>query len=172
MSGVPVAFRRTGVRFLGILFPPRVSAPLAIGLPSLTARTRRVFHVPHIRDSAGLGALFIPGPAVLSRPIWLPRPPLAASSNGQALSPRSTSHLPELLITRHPQGFTYVRPPGLPLARLLPRMERGPLGFFPGLRTPNRQDLRRTPGRERASSTCPKLRVRHRRPPFPRAHSE
>src|SRR5262249_3239254 len=72
----------TGVRFLGILFPPRVSAPLAIGLPDLTARTRRVFHVPHIRDSTGLGALFTPEPAVLSRPAHNPRSPLAASSNG------------------------------------------------------------------------------------------
>src|SRR3954453_3270705 len=31
--------------------------------------------------------------------------------------------------------FTHVHPSGLPLARS-PRMERGPFGFFPGLRTP------------------------------------
>ena len=136
VPGFPAVFRRTGIRFLGILFPSRSSAPLTIGLPGLTARTRRVFHVPHNRDSAGLGALFTPRPAVLSRPASVPRSPLAASTNGQALSPRSTSHLPRLSITRHHRGFTHVRPPGLPLARSLPRMGQGPLGFFPGLRTP------------------------------------
>jgi hypothetical protein len=45
-------------------------------------------------------------------------------------------------MTRHHQRFTHVHPPGLPLARLLPRTERGPLGFFLKLRTPSRQDLR------------------------------
>jgi hypothetical protein len=39
-------------------------------------------------------------------------------------------------MTRHRRGFKFVRPPSLPLARSFPRMERGPLGFFPGLRTP------------------------------------
>src|SRR5260370_3937274 len=39
-------------------------------------------------------------------------------------------------MTRRRRGFNFVRPPGLPLARLFPRMERGPLGFFHGLRIP------------------------------------
>jgi hypothetical protein len=43
-------------------------------------------------------------------------------------------------VTRHHQGFTHVRPSGLPLARLLPRTEQGPLGFFLKLRTPHEQD--------------------------------
>ncbi len=172
MPGFPVAFRRTGVRFLGILFPPRVSAPLTIGLPDLTARTRRGYHVPRFRDSAGLGALFTPRPAVLTRPTRTPRPPLAASSSGQALSPRSTSHLPGLSITRHHQGFTFVRPPGLPLAWSLPRMEQGPFGFFPRLRTPIGRTYRRTPRRGRASSTRPRLRNRHTSASNLRAHSQ
>ena len=46
------------------------------------------------------------------------------------------------------------------------------LGLLPWASHPNRQDLRRTPGRGRASSTRPKLRVRRRRPPFPQAHSK
>ena len=46
-----------------------------------------------------------------------------------------------LTITRHHQGFTCVRPSGLPLARSLPRTERGPLGLFLELRTPSKQDL-------------------------------
>ncbi|MFQ6397573.1 IS3 family transposase [Nocardia sp. KC 131] len=44
-------------------------------------------------------------------------------------------------MTRHQRGFTCVHPSGLPLARLLPRTERRPLGFFPELRTRDRQDL-------------------------------
>ena len=46
-----------------------------------------------------------------------------------------------LTITRHHQGFTCVRPSGLPLARSLPRTERGPMGLFLELRTPSKQDL-------------------------------
>jgi len=45
-------------------------------------------------------------------------------------------------VTRHHQEFTHVRPSGLSLARSFPRTERGPLGFFPELRTPDKQDLR------------------------------
>src|SRR3954452_19618670 len=37
--------------------------------------------------------------------------------------------------SRSIRRFTRVHPSGLPLARS-PRMERGPFGFFPGLRTP------------------------------------
>ena len=43
---------------------------------------------------------------------------------------------PRLSVTRHHQGFTHVRPPGLPLTRSLPWMDQGPLGFFSGLHTP------------------------------------
>jgi hypothetical protein len=45
-------------------------------------------------------------------------------------------------MTRHQRRFICIRPSGLPLARLLPRTERGPLGFFLKLRTPDRRDLR------------------------------
>jgi hypothetical protein len=38
-------------------------------------------------------------------------------------------------MTRRQRGFTYVRPPDLPLT-CDPRVERGPLGLNPGLRTP------------------------------------
>ena len=38
-------------------------------------------------------------------------------------------------MTRHQRGFTCVHPPGLSLA-CSSRMAREPLGFFPGLRTP------------------------------------
>jgi len=166
LPGFPVAFRRTGIRFLGILFPPRTSAPLAIGLPDLTTRTRRGYHVPHNRDSAGLGALFTPRPTVLPRPASIPRSPLAASSNGQALSPRSITHLPGLSITRHHRGFTHVRPPSLPLARSLPRMGQGPLGFFPGLRTPTGRARGARQGGDGHRAQARSYASDIRRPPF------
>ena len=37
LSRFPVALRRTGIRFLGILFPPRDSASLTVGLPAPSA---------------------------------------------------------------------------------------------------------------------------------------
>src|SRR5215470_7007971 len=45
-------------------------------------------------------------------------------------APRSCIHLPEPWVTRHHQGFTHVRPSGLPLARAS-RMERDTLGLLP-----------------------------------------
>src|SRR5215218_1981858 len=92
------------------------------------------FHTPEIRPDWAPSSPR--DPAVLTRPVRSLRPPLAASSSGQALSPRSTSHLPELSVTGHHQGFTRVRPPGLPLTWSIPWMGQGPLGFFPGLHTP------------------------------------
>jgi len=62
-------------------------------------------------------------------------PPPAARPYHPVFVPSS-----ELAMTRHQRGFTHVRPSGLPLARLLPRTKRGPLGFFLKLRTPNGQD--------------------------------
>ena len=94
---------------------------------------RRGFHVPRTRDTAGVGAPYTPRPAVFPRPALTFRSPLAAPSSGQALSPRYSSRLPGLEMTKHHQGFTHVRPSGLPLARLLPQTEQGPLGFYPGL---------------------------------------
>src|SRR3954467_11464529 len=65
-----------GIRFFGLLFPPGISALLAVGLPSNRSDPGRGFHVPHIRDATGLGALFTPRPsgALTAGPI----PPAAA----------------------------------------------------------------------------------------------
>jgi hypothetical protein len=92
--------------------------------------------------------------------------PVAAPSSGQALSPRYSSRRPGLEITRHHRGFTCVHPSGLPVARLLPRTEQGPLGFYPGLRTPTDKTRRRTPGRGSIWNTDRELRLRHDRPPI------
>jgi hypothetical protein len=137
----------TGIRFLGILFPPGISALLTVGLPSKSPDPGRGFHVPHIRDATGLGALFTPRPsgALTAGPI----PPAAARPLCQEPGPITPVfiHLPELSLTGRHQGFTRVRPPGLPPRLDDPRMERRPLGLLPGLRTPTGQDLRRTPER-------------------------
>lgn len=109
---------------------------------TVTARTRRGFHVPRTRDAAGVDALYTPRPAVFTRPAMGLRSPLAASPSGQALPPGGSSRRSGLTITRHHRGFTCVHPSGLPLARLFPRTQRGPLGVSLELRTPSRQDLR------------------------------
>src|SRR6266487_2928080 len=103
------------------------------------------FHTPEIRPDWAPSSPR--DPAVLSRPVRSLRPPLAASSSGQALSPRSTSHPPELSVTGHHQGFTRVRPPGLPPHPVDPLDGTGALGLLPRASHPNRQNLRRTPGR-------------------------
>lgn len=46
-----------GIRFLSILFPPRIP-PLSRSAYRPEGRTRRGFHVPRIRDTAGEGALY------------------------------------------------------------------------------------------------------------------
>ena len=124
----------TGIRLLGILLPPRSSAPLTVGLPSSqpapgpdgisTFRTSesRPDWVPSLPR----------GPAVLTRPVQSLRSPLAPTSRGQALSPRSLIPSPELSITRRHQGFTRVHPPGLPPRLVIPWMDQGPLGSSPG----------------------------------------
>ena len=100
------------------------------------------------------------------RPALTFRSPLAASPSGQALSPRYSSRLPGLEITKHHQGFTHVHPSGLPLARLLPQTEQGPLGFYPGLRTPTDKTRRRTPRRGSILNTDRELPTRHDWPPI------
>ncbi len=137
----------TGIRFLGILSPPRIPPLLRSAYRTDSARTPTRFpRSTHTRHDGG-GSPYTPRPAVFPRPALTARSSLAAPSSGQALSPTYSSRLPGLEITRHHQEFTHVHPPGLPLARLLPQTEEGPLGFYPGLRTPTDKTRRRTPGR-------------------------
>src|SRR6476661_2118700 len=140
-SGIPAAGSRclsaAGIRLLGIqsrrgIAPLSRSAYRALDQPG----PRRGFHVSRIRDTTGVGAPFTPRPAVFPRPTLTTRSPLAASSNGQALSPRSSSRRPGLEITRHQQGFTCVHPSGLPLARCSPGRNGGPSAFSLGFAPP------------------------------------
>jgi hypothetical protein len=137
----------TGIGFLGILSPLENYAPLTVGLPDLRSGLHRDFHVPHHRDTPGLGAPYIPEPAVSTQPTT--RPSVAARHLFQW--PGSTTqwrfHLPEFYVTGRHQGFTHVHPPGLPLARCSPD-ESGPLGFFPGLRTPTGRTCGARQGRD------------------------
>lgn len=149
-----------GICFLGFLSRRGVPPLLRSAYRAKRPGPRRGFHVPRTRDTAGVGAPYTPGPAVFPRPVDRPRPPLAASSSGQALAPWSSCRHPRFGLTRHHRGFTCVRPSGLPLARLLPRTERGPLGFFPGLRTLTGGTCERTPGRGLISNTDQELRIR------------
>ena len=103
---------------------------------------------------------------MFARPACGLRSPLAATASGQVLSPGFSTRLPGLQITRRHQGFIRIRPSGLPLARSLPRTVRGPLGFFPELRTPTGRTRRRTSGRGSVTNTNRELRDRHRRPPI------
>ena len=133
---VPVAFRRTGIRLLGIPSRRGVPSLLRSAYRAVQPGPRRGFHVPRIRDTTGVGAPYTPRPAVFPRPTLTTRSPLAASSNGQALSPWSSSRRPGLEITRHQQGFTCVHPSGLPLARCSPGQNRGPSAFTLGFAPP------------------------------------
>lgn len=126
---------------LGHPVPPRSSAPLTIGLPGLPGPDPdgvSTFRAPETRP--GWAPPIPRGQAVFTRPtLGLGRrlPPLPAA---RPYHPGLPFRRPGLTITRHQQGFTCVHPSGLPLARLFPRTERGPLGFFLELRTPHRQD--------------------------------
>ena len=141
-----------GIRLLGIqsrrgIAPLLRSAYRARRQPG----PRRGFHVPRMRDTTGVGAPFTPRPAVFPRPALTTRSPLAASSNGQALSPWYSSRRPGLEITRHQQGFTCVHPSGLPLARCSPGRNGGPSAFSLGFAPPRARpaDARQSGDRSR-----------------------
>ena len=152
---------------LGHPVPPRNSAPLTVGLPGSSPGPRRGFHVPHIRVTTGLGALFTPRPsgAHTTGPI----PPVAARPLFQGPGPITPVLIPspELSITRRHQGFTRVHPPGLPPRLVDPLDGSGALGLFPGLRTPTGRTCGARQGGGRASSTRPELHDRHRRTSYP-----
>ena len=115
--------------------------------------SRRGLGLPHGRPT---GPARSPDPDGVStfrtretRPGWVPplprgggvhpagqMPPAGACRFSAASpAPRYCIPSPGLILTRHQRGFTRVHPSGLPLA-CGPRMERGPLGFSPELRTP------------------------------------
>ena len=163
----PVAFRPPAFASWASCSRRGVPLPSRSAYQAASAWTRRGFHVPHIRVTAGLGALFTPRPsgAHTTGPI----PPAAARPLFQGPGPITPVLIPspELSITRRHQGFTRVHPPGLPPRLVIPWMEQGPLGSLPGLRTPTGRTCGARQGGGRASSTRPELHDRHRRTSYP-----
>jgi hypothetical protein len=107
----------TGIRFLGVLFPPRNPAPLTVGSPA-TPRQRH-------RTLTG----FPRSPRMSYDRVGLPLYPRRRRCsydhrnvgdrrlpphNGQPLPPRSYSPTRDVRLTRHQQGFNVVSPFGLP----------------------------------------------------------
>jgi hypothetical protein len=128
LSRFPAAFRLPAFASWALLFPPRNSAFLTIGLPT-TARCWDLNGVSMFRTNeirVGSGAPCTPG----LRCSHSRRNRFGCRCRFSATSPalRCFSHLPELPITKPHQGFTLVHPSTLPLA-CGPRTGRRPLGF-------------------------------------------
>jgi len=153
----------TGIRLLGILFPPGSSALLTVGLPDdqldrldpdgvPTFRTHKIR--PGWAPSVSRDRWCSPGwLSFPNRHRRLPRRPV--------LRPAGTSHLREARLHETSSRVHVLHPSGLPLA-CDPWMEQGPLGFTLGFRP--RGHPRRPPGRGRALSTGSELQLRHHRP--------
>jgi hypothetical protein len=126
--------------------------------PPAEGGPRRGFHVPHSRDSTGVGALSTPGTAVLI----LDRMPCPASAcRFTAACPCTPLPLPttEPLFTRHQRRFTRFTRPVCP-SPVTPRMGREILRLSPRASHPAVTSNARQ-GRGQASSTRPELRCRH-----------
>jgi hypothetical protein len=129
----------TGIRFLGILFPPGNSAPLTVGLPparKLADRRTRTGFPCSARMRPGWGGcpLYSGNDGVHATIVWCS---VAACrlSTAQFLKSRYYRPSQDSTLTKHQQGFTHVHPASLPLT-CNPRTEREPLGFPPSF-TPN-----------------------------------
>jgi hypothetical protein len=153
-SPVSCRLSAAGLRFLSILFPPRNSALLTVGLPPSTRRTDldgvSMFRTPETR--LGSGVLCTPRATVSTRPGSVPGPPFAASQRAGPCSSRTTVPPRDVVMTRHQRGFTVVRPSSLPLA-CAPRTEQRPLSF--SLSFAPRSYPQRTSGRGQVSDTDP-----------------
>jgi hypothetical protein len=131
MSRFPVAFRRTGIRFLGMLFPPRIWAPLTVGLPDRLdgSRTLTGFpRSPYARHGRGGRPLY---PETSGVHATDKKSPVAACRSSTArpytpvLIPSSEAHNNEAST-----GVQF-RSPVRPSPRLRPRMERDALRLLP-----------------------------------------
>lgn len=151
---------------LGHPVPPRSSAPLAIGLPDHDSPDPTGFpRSAHTRHDRGGRPLY---PEASGVPTAGGSSPAAACRLSQRPGPIARVFLPSSRAVDDgaSSGVHCRSPSGLPLARSLPWTERGPLGFFPELRTPTTRSCRRTSGRGLISNTDQELRIRHRRPPI------
>src|SRR6266511_4266682 len=136
LSWVSCRLSATGIGFLGILFPPGTSAPLTVGLPGIAWTPTGFPRSTHPRCDR------------IGRPL---HPEAQRCSHDRSdLSGRRSPPLPAARPCHpgpHPTlrscplrgiikgSLTFARPV-FPLTRSIPWMGQGPLGFFPGLRTP------------------------------------
>ena len=159
----PVAFRPPAFASWASCSRRGVPLPSRSAYQATSAWTRRGFHVPHIRVTTGLGALFTPRPsgAHTAGPI----PPAAARPLYQGpgpitpvLHPISGAVYYEASSRVH--SHSPVRPSPSPV---VPGWIADLLGLLPGLRTPTGRTCDARQGGGRASSTRPELHDRHRR---------
>jgi hypothetical protein len=114
---------------------------------------QRGFHVPHTRDTTGEDAPYTPTTTVFLQPKFGPSAAARRLPTARLLPPRYCSHPARLGVTTHHQGFTGVRPSGLPLT-CSPQDGTGTLGLEPFSFAPRRYQ-RRTSGWGQATEHWP-----------------
>ena len=128
---------------------------------------RRGFHVPHIRVTAGLGALFTsrPSGALATGPI----PPVAARPLSQGPGPITPVLVPSTgAVHYEASSRVHSRSPARPSPTPgCPPDGTGAFGLHSGLRTPTGKTCGARRSRGRASSTRPESHDRHRRTSYP-----
>lgn len=135
ISSLSCCLSAAAIRFLAVLFPPRMSASLTVGLPAagLVHRTMTGFTCFTLLRRDRCRALPIPRDrgALMAD---IETSATTAVSQRRVLSFAVTFHLPKFWLTRL-TGVHMIRPSGLPLAGNR-WMEHRSLGFPPGLHTP------------------------------------
>ena len=122
-----------GVALLGHPVPPGDCAPLTIGLPRHKQRGPDA-GCPcsaRVRHSRG-GRPLYPGDGGASRATRASRDRRLPPCNGWSLSPRYDSPSRDVLLTRHQQGFTGVRPSRPFPSPVTPGRNGSPRAFTPG----------------------------------------
>ena len=117
----------------------------------------RGFHVPHQRDTTGLGALSTPGTAVLT-PAGCRARPAPAASQRPVPTPRCNNPPAEPRITRHQRRFTRFTRPACPLP-VIPGWNEDPRASLQAPHPAVTSDARQRRGHD--TSTRRELRLRH-----------
>jgi hypothetical protein len=118
MLVVSCCLSATGIRFLGVLFPPRNPALLTVGLPVTPRRRHRTLtgFPRSTRMSYGrVGCPLYPGGDGIPTTIGTSAVAACRHCNGRPLPPRYYLPTRDVRMTRHQQGFRFIHPSGLPL---------------------------------------------------------
>ena len=135
LSRFPVALRRTGVRFLGILFPPRDSASLTVGLPATPRRPDLTGFPRSACASSDRGGRPLDPEASGVHTTGENCP--AAACRSSTARPCTPVFIPSAgALGNEASAGVHSRSPVRSSPRLRSRMERERFGFFPELRTP------------------------------------